>query len=108
MNPPPLPQPSARTCSNCGAAIDEKVALCPHCGAPLSASQGSGCLVVGAQIFLGFLSLAFGLSGACFVLFSGVIGGGGGDWGAGFTGLLVLGFAALCLWGLLRLSKKRK
>lgn len=107
MNPPPLPQPSARTCSNCGAAIDEKVALCPHCGAPLSASQGSGCLVVGAQIFLGFLSLAFGLSGACFVLFSGGFGG-GSDWQFGLIGLLALGFAALCMWGLLRLGKGRK
>lgn len=117
MNPSPLPQPSARTCPNCGAAIDGKMALCPHCGAALSAPASSGCLVIGAQILLGLLVLTFGLGGACSVLIGGLslsgptFGAGGGisEWGPFIGGgLVAMGLAAACVWGILRLGKKHK
>jgi hypothetical protein len=108
MNSSPLPQPSAYTCPNCGASIQGHPTLCPNCGASLQAttSKSSGCLVIGAQIFLGLLSVVLGLSGACFVLFgaSGGINTGGG--GLLATGLTILAVAGLCIWGIVRLSKR--
>ncbi len=117
MNPPPLPQPSARTCSNCGAAIDGNLAFCPRCGASLSSAKNNGCLVIAAQVFLGFLSLVFGLGGACAVFLGGIsLPGMGSTSGATITelapflggGILALTLAGACVWGIIRLGKKRK
>ncbi len=113
MNPPPLPQPAAQTCPNCGAPAPENAALCPQCGAALKNQKSGGCLVVAAQLVLVLLASVFGLGGACFVLIGG-FGGVGSVSSPTFGelapfiggGLLGLGLAAACVWGIIRLGKR--
>ncbi len=114
MNPPLLPQPAAQTCSHCGAAVGEGVLLCPNCGASLSTAPQNGCLIIGVQLGLGCLALVFALGGACFVFLSG-IGVSSTTSSPTFSevapyigcGLLGVALAAACVWGIIRLGKRR-
>ncbi|RYG65527.1 hypothetical protein EON80_17195 [bacterium] len=110
MNTPPIPQPSAQTCPNCGAAVEGGLTMCPRCGAVLRvASGGASCITMMVQIVLGCLAMTFGLTGACFVLIGGA--GGGLDSstlvfvGGGLFGVVLAG---LCIWGIIALSKSRR
>lgn len=106
----PTPQ-----CFNCGKELPAKATFCPHCGAPLP-TQGSGISIalriIGLIILAGF-ALLFGAAGACFMLFTGagVLSGPGSSTpeylGFGLIGLVLLGCAALCIWGAVALVKKR-
>ncbi|PQV64515.1 zinc-ribbon domain-containing protein [Abditibacterium utsteinense] len=111
MNPSPLPQPEARTCPNCGAALSENTTLCPNCGAALGTVKSSGCLMIGAQVFLGCLALVFGLAGACFAILGGTgfVGASSSEW-LPFAGVVIvtIGLAAACVWGIIRLGKRRQ
>jgi hypothetical protein len=108
-----IPSPSDKQCFNCGKDLQNDVALCPHCGAALP-TQGSGFKIVLrliAVLLLGGFALLFGASGACFMFFATT-----GNFfdqasealGFGIIGLVLLGFAALCIWGIVALTKKRK
>lgn len=104
----PTPQ-----CFNCGKELDAKATFCPHCGAPLP-TQGSGITIalriIGLIILVGF-ALLFGAAGACFMLVAtaGGLGGSPADGlGFGLFGLLLLGIAALFIWGAVALGKKKR
>ena len=110
MNPSPLPQPSAQTCPNCGAALPERINFCSQCGAPLSATakNNSVWLVLG-QIGLAFVALGSGLFGACFVLLGGV------SLSSGAESLIILGIgavgaiiAALCIRQIIKMGQRKK
>ncbi|HEY0076611.1 MAG TPA: zinc-ribbon domain-containing protein [Abditibacteriaceae bacterium] len=107
------PLPGGKQCFNCGKELQNDVALCPHCGAPLP-TQGSGFKIVLRLIgvmLLGGLALLLGASGACFMLFATIKGFNGGvsdDLGLAFIGLILFAFAGLCIWGIIALTKKRK
>lgn len=100
----PLPQPAAYTCPNCGAAVDEKVALCPHCGAAMQVAvsgasgelqrQPRGPWTFGKVLLatgLGIVALISGGVGACsaYVAVGSIT---AGDTGGG---LLTIGIAAV-------------
>lgn len=96
MNPSPLPQPSAQTCPNCGAAADEGINFCPNCGVALSASarKTSWASTIG-QICLAFVALCSGLFGACFALLG--VTNISSSYGAGSETLFFLGIAGVSL-----------
>jgi hypothetical protein len=104
------PSPSDKQCFNCGKDLQSSATFCPHCGAPLP-TQGSGVKIVlrllGVLVLSG-LALLFGASGACFMLFAtggGVSNQASDALGMGMIGLVLLGFAALCAWGIIALLK---
>lgn len=117
QSPFPLPPPSAYSCPHCGFALQEAVPLCPNCGARIvhPRSGASAWSVLGA-IALALLALPLGLSGACFAFFGAATLSGPGteayDMGLGggatlAIGIGLLGVAALCVWGLSKLLRKR-
>lgn len=80
--------------------------MCPNCGrniAPTSSST-SVLKIIGA-ICLGLISFVAGGLGACFLLIGGISGGEG----AGFFGFAIgaVVVAALCIWGMVLLIKKK-
>lgn len=110
MNPTPLPNPSPYTCRNCGHSLEEWRDYCPNCGAPMRARPSSVGGVLGS-IFLGCGALAFGASGGCFLLFGAIARGEGSTFGEagglfGLGAVLVL-FAAACIWGIVRINRRR-
>lgn len=116
MNPSNLPQPSAQTCRNCGAAVGEGIARCPNCGEALLASKkGGGCLIIGVQVVLALLAMLFGGVGACFALV-GIVGVTASTSSPTLEelapylifGLLGFAVAAPCVWGIVSLSKRGK
>lgn len=113
MNPSPLSQPAAQTCPNCGEAVDSGHSFCPRCGAQLgTAPAGSGCINVIVQLILAGVALVSGLMGACFVLVGGTDAAGGNFFTSGgamfvLIGLAGVALAALCIWGIIKLAKRR-
>ena len=66
MNPsvPPIPPPAPYYCHNCGAPLQEQVALCPNCGArQVPRSKGPSVWSVLGAIVLGLIGGGLGLSG---------------------------------------------
>lgn len=112
MNPPPISQPSAQTCPQCGAAINSSPNFCPQCGAALGAShRGGGAWTIVFQVLLGIVAAGIGASGACFVLLGGIglSGSSFSDWAPVVgVGIAALGIAGACIWGIIRLEKNRK
>lgn len=108
----PLSPSGDKQCFNCGKDLQNSAAFCPHCGAALP-TQGSGFIIAARLIgalLLGGLALLFGAAGACFMFFA-IIGGLydlAPDAGLGMIGLVLLGLAALCVWSILALIKKRE
>lgn len=104
----PLPQPSAATCPNCGAAQSASAIYCSECGTPMSAAtpgylSSSSKLII--SLALGFGALMFGAVGGCFVLLGGVDSG-----NISLPGLLLVGVPVLlalaCLWGIFKVQRK--
>lgn len=112
-NTPTSTPPENKQCFNCGKDLETHATFCPHCGAPLP-TQGSTFLIVlrvmGAVI-LGIIASLFGTYGACFVLL-GIAGGlnqtPSSGLGFGLIGMFLLGLTALCIWGAIKLGKRRK
>ncbi len=109
---PPLPPSGGKQCFNCGKDLQTNATFCPHCGAPLP-TQGSGITIalriIGLIILVG-LALIFGAAGACFMLVAsaGGLGASPSDTvSLGLIGLVLLGVAALFIWGAVALKKKR-
>jgi hypothetical protein len=102
MNEPPLPS-GDKQCFNCGKDLRNSATFCPHCGAPLP-TQGSGIAImlrfimafriVGAIILI-VLAFLFGITSAFSMIAGGLYGG------VFFNpyGLVLVGVAALCIWG---------
>ena len=115
MNETPLMTPEGQSCPNCGHTVAATAKHCPNCGATL-AGAASGSTSSAAQVWriilligLAGLALLFGAAGAC-VMLIGVMGGGGLTTESltyAGIGILLLIFAALCLWGVLSVSKRR-
>ncbi|HEX9998525.1 MAG TPA: zinc ribbon domain-containing protein [Abditibacterium sp.] len=110
MNPPPLAQPSAQTCPQCGAALDSTPNFCPNCGAALGASDhGSAAWTIVLQILLGLGAVGIGAFGACFILVGGIgLSSSSFSEGAPMIGIgaVALGIAAACIWGIIRLNRR--
>lgn len=110
MNPP-LPQPAAQTCSQCGSAVDGNSGFCPHCGAALGVKRGVSVWNQLLQVVLALVGLGAGSFGACFVLLGGlgIAGNTWKDWlpvvGAGAVGIAI---AAACIWGIVRINKRSR
>lgn len=106
-----------KQCFNCGKALETHAAFCPHCGAPLP-TDGSTFLIafrIIGIIILSVLALLLGAAGACFMVVAASGGisadlwsGGLSAANAGFTGFLLIGFAALCIWGIFAIYKRSK
>lgn len=109
-SPFPLPPPSPYSCPHCGFALQEAVPLCPNCGARITHPKGGASFwsALGALV-LGLAALPLGLAGACFALSGGssVNRGGSGAFGDLGIGAGLLAVAALCVWGLFKLLRKR-
>lgn len=114
-SPFPLPPPSPYSCSNCGFALQEAVPLCPNCGARIAHPRGGASMwsILGAVV-LALLALPLGLAGACFAIFGvSTTGGGSTDlgfgsaWGMIGIGAGLLAVAALFIWGMIKLLRKR-
>ncbi|MBV9866730.1 MAG: hypothetical protein JO316_15355 [Abitibacteriaceae bacterium] len=107
---PPIPPPAPYYCPNCGASLPAPVELCPLCGARITQrSAGAGNII--AAIALGLVAVPLGLSGSCFAL----VGVGtltdrsGIGIGAGLITLAVflIGAAALCIFGIVKVLKRK-
>jgi hypothetical protein len=84
--------------------MNESMQLCPRCGARLASTpRFAVCLIV----ILALMALPSALAGACFLAFSGMESG-RPDGGVLLIGLAGIGFAALCIWGIVHLVKARR
>lgn len=102
---PPIPPPTAYSCPHCSLEMVAPVPYCPRCGAGLhKRGSSAGCVNIGLAIFLGALALPSALMGGCFLLF----GSTESEFSLTAYGLLGIGFAALCVWGIVRLLKARQ
>lgn len=80
--------------------------MCPNCGQKIApTSSSTSVLKVLGAVCLGLVSFVAGGLGACFLLIGGVAGGEG----LGFFGLSIglVVVAALCIWGMVLLVKKK-
>ena len=102
---PPVPESQGRNCPNCGQAVSSEAQRCPHCGATLVVSSGPSVWKVLGACALAVLALGFGALGACFMLIGGVSLA-SGDTSAALIAVPIVGVAALCLWGAIRLLKR--
>lgn len=102
---PPIPELQGQSCPNCGQSVAANAPRCPNCGATLRASSSPSVWKILLACALGMVALGLGAMGACFMLF-GTISLTSGDLTLGFTGLLLAGGAALCIWGAIRLLKR--
>lgn len=95
-------------CPNCDTMTPGDMVMCPRCGMTLSASSKTiyGCAILLFQGFLGLSALAFGASGTCFSLFNFSLGPAAHDFWLPGVPLFIL--TALCIWGIVRISKARK
>ena len=107
---PPLPPPSGVTCPNCGAGQDAGVAYCSNCGAPLQAATSGGpsqTFKTLATLGLGCGVLFFGSLGGCLALLGAFSGNLSAEWPALAFGVAALLLAAACVWGIMRVQRKK-
>lgn len=106
---PPIPSPTARDCSNCGAQIDDAhLQFCSQCGAALrTPARYSWATILGA-LLLGIVCVPMG---ACSIYAIGdsLI----APDSAGFSGIIIF-FSAICLvlaalgiFGMIKMLKRK-
>ena len=85
--------------------MDRRAVRCPNCGAapPFAVSFFGKALRVVAILILIMAALGLGATGACIVLLSGM--DGPPDLMTTATGIAMCAAAALCVWGIICLSK---
>ena len=110
MNEPPIPSPTPGLCPRCGVAVAEGQTYCPNCGTALKSAASPG-LTVGkilGAICLGGLALIAGAIGTCAAIMTPFTIGDDIGSGAMVFGIAALGFgfAALCIYGIVRIVKR--
>jgi hypothetical protein len=105
--PPPIPPPAPYSCPNCGAALETPTTFCPRCGARLSGTTSQlSVWKIFVAVLLGLVALPTGGVGACLLVMTALSGGSGEAVSVALIGLLFVGVAALCLFGIIKLVKR--
>lgn len=109
MSTAPIPPTAPYSCPKCGFEMNRAVQYCPSCGAQLARGMPyAGCFIA----LLVALSVPSALAGACFIAVGATVTP-NNELGFDRTvmiliGLAILGFAALCVWGIVTLVRKRR
>lgn len=107
MSAPRIPSPSDYACPKCGQEMQQQLPYCPRCGERLEAApRFSGWYVVPLLLMLALMAIPAALLGSCFLSFG--ASDSSRDRNLTAIGLAGLVFAALCVWAIVALVRKRR